>query len=220
MKVLAFNGSPKPRGNTAQALQVVLNELRMSGISVELIQLGGQKIYGCLGCRKCIEMKNKHCIRTDDDMNLYIDKMLEADGILIGTPVYTSNVTAEVKAFIDRACFVGKANDFMFRRKVGAPVVVATKGGATFAYSAINLMFGISQMITIGSIHWNMALGRDPGDIWKDEEGIRTFQVLGQNIAWLLQTLSKDSQKDTATKKDEQCSVLKDNDQNNEEVPL
>lgn len=190
MKVIAFNGSPKRQGNTAQALQIVLGELQAAGIETELIQLGGQKVLGCLGCRKCMETKNKHCIRTDDDVNLYIDKMLEADGIIIGTPVYTSNVTAEVKAFIDRVCFVGKANDFMFQKKVGAPVIVATKGGATFAYSAINLMFGISQMITIGSIHWNMALGRDPGDIWKDEEGIRTFHVLGKNMSWLLQKLN------------------------------
>lgn len=186
MKVIAFNGSPHPQGNTAQAIEIVFEELHKENIDTELIQLGGKKVFGCLGCRKCVELKNKHCIRTDDEMNDYIDKMVEADGIIIGSPVYTSNVTSEVKALIDRSNFVAKANDFMFRGKVGAPVVVATKAGATFAYSAINLMFGISQMITMGSIHWNLALGKMPGDIWNDEEGIRTFRVLGQNMAWLL----------------------------------
>lgn len=193
MKVVAFNGSPHPKGNTAQAIEIVLAELRKENIETEFIQLGGQKVFGCLGCRKCAEIKNKHCIRTDDDMNYYIDKMLEADGIIIGSPVYTSNVTSEVKALIDRCNFVAKANDFMFKGKVGAPVVVATKAGTVFAYSAINAMFGISQMITIGSIHWNLALGKMPGDIWKDEEGIRTFQVLGQNMAWLLKKLKAEN---------------------------
>lgn len=189
MKVVAFNGSPHPKGNTAQAIQVVLAALEKEGIETEVIQLGGKKVFGCLGCRKCWEIKNKHCIRTDDEINDYIDKMVEADGIIIGSPVYTSNVTSEVKALIDRSNFVAKANDFMFRGKVGAPVVVATKAGATFAYSAINLMFGISQMVTIGSIHWNLAIGKMPGDIWKDEEGIKTFQVLGQNMAWLMKQI-------------------------------
>lgn len=191
MKVIAFNGSPHREGNTALALNIVLQELDKEGIETEFIQLGGKTILGCLGCRRCAQLKNKHCIREDDELNSYIDKMLGADGIIIGSPVYTSNVTSEVKALIDRAGFVGKANDFMFRGKVGAPVVVATKAGATMAYSAINLMFGISQMITIGSIHWNLALGKMPGDIQKDEEGIRTFQVLGQNMAWLLKMIKQ-----------------------------
>lgn len=190
MKVIAFNGSPHPDGNTAQAVRIVVQELDKAGIETEIIQLGGKKIFGCLGCRKCAQIKNKQCIRTDDDVNILIDKMLEADGIIIGSPVYTSNVTSEVKALIDRSTFVGKANDFMFRGKVGAPVVVATKAGGTFAYAAINFMFGISQMITIGSIHWNLALGKMPGDILKDEEGVRTFRVLGQNMAWLLKKIN------------------------------
>lgn len=190
MKVIAFNGSPHPEGNTAQAIRIVLNEIEQAGLETEFIQLGGKPILGCLGCRQCAQNKNRRCIRTGDDLNLYIEKMLEADGIIIGSPVYTSNVTSEVKALIDRSNFVAKANDFMFKGKVGAPVVVATKAGATMAYSAINLMFNISQMITIGSIHWNLALGKMPGDIHKDEEGIRTFQVLGQNMSWLLKKLN------------------------------
>jgi len=195
VKVIAFNGSPHPNGNTGQALRIVTEEINKAGIETEIIQLGGTKIFGCLGCRKCAEIRNKHCIRTDDDLNAHIDKMLEADGIIIGSPVYTSNVTSETKALIDRSTFVGKANDFMFRGKIGVPVVVATKAGGTFAYAAINFMFGISQMITIGSIHWNLALGKMPGDILKDEEGVRTFQVLGQNVAWLLHRMrSNDSQ--------------------------
>lgn len=190
MKVIAFNGSPHPNGNTAHAIRIVLNEIQQAGIDTEFIQLGGRKILGCRGCRQCVKNKNKHCVITNDDLNLFIDKMLEADGIIIGSPVYTGNVTSEVKALIDRSTFVAKSNDFMFKGKVGAPVVVATKAGGTFAYAAINFMFGISQMVTIGSIHWNLALGKMPGDILKDEEGIKTFEVLGQNMVWLLNKLN------------------------------
>jgi multimeric flavodoxin WrbA len=191
MRAVAFNGSPHPNGNTAQAIRIVLKELNNNGIETELVQVGGRKIFGCLGCRKCAEMKNKQCIRADDEVNSFIDKMLKADGIIFGSPVYTSNVTSEIKALIDRSTFVGKANDFMFRGKVGAPVVVATKAGATFAYSAINFMFGISQMITIGSTHWNLALGKMPGDILKDEEGIESLRVLGKNMAWLIEKINR-----------------------------
>lgn len=188
-KILAFNGSPHINGNTSLALKTVTNELNKRGVETEIIQLGGKNIRPCLGCRKCWELKNKSCIINNDIVNELILKMDKADGFLMGSPVYTANVTAEMKAFIDRTNFVAKANDFMFKGKIGAPIVVATKSGANFAYAAINFMFGISEMITVGSTYWNTAFGKMPGDILNDEEGIESFVNLGKNIAELLQKI-------------------------------
>lgn len=187
MKVVAFNGSPRKNGNTAQSLEIVLAELRKEGIETEIIQLGGRKVFGCLACGKCWEMKNNRCIRQDDEINSFIQKMQEADGILIGSPTYFSNVSTEVKALIDRCGFVAKANGGdMLRGKVGAAVVAVRRAGATFTYSAINFFFGIAEMTIPGSSYWNMTLALDEGDVQKDEEGIQTFQTLGKNMAQLL----------------------------------
>ena len=189
MKVVAFNGSPRQEGNTAQAIRIVLAELEKEGIETELVQLGGQKVFGCLACRKCFEKQNNRCIREDDEMNTFIAKALQADGIIIGSPTYYSNVTSEVKAWIDRCGSVNRANGNPLKRKVGAAVVSVRRAGSNFVYSAINFFFGINQMIIPGSNYWNMTLARDPGDIQKDEDGIATFQTLGRNMAWLLKKI-------------------------------
>jgi multimeric flavodoxin WrbA len=185
-RILLFNGSPHREGNTAIALGKVAEVLNVRGIETQMIQLGGTSIKPCMGCRKCIELKNGQCVIQSDAVNGYIEALVEADGMIIGSPVYTSNVTAEVKAFIDRVNFVCKVNDFMLKGKVGAPVIVATKTGANVAYAAIQYMFGISQMIMVGSSYWNVAYGKLPGDILQDGEGIQSFIDLGENIADLL----------------------------------
>ena len=190
MKVVAFNGSPRAKGNTFQSLEIVLNELQKEGIATEIIQLGGRKVFGCLSCYKCAENKDKRCARQDDEMNTFIEKMLEADGIIIGSPVYFSNVSTEVKALIDRCGFVSKVNGDLLKGKVGAAVIAVRRAGATFTYSAINFFFGINQMIIPGSSYWNLGIGRNPGEVQNDEEGIRTFQTLGQNMAWLLKKVN------------------------------
>lgn len=191
MKVIALNGSPRKEGNTAQALQIVLAELAKEGIETELVQLGGRKVFGCLACRKCSELKNNRCVRQDDEMNTFIGKALQADGIIIGSPTYFSNVTSEVKAFIDRCGIVARANGNPLKGKVGAAVVSVRRAGSNFVYSAINFFFGITEMIVPGSNYWNVTVSRDPGDIQKDEEGIETFKTLGKNMAWLLKKLAK-----------------------------
>ncbi len=189
MKVVAFNGSPRKEGNTYQSLQVVMGELQKEGIETEVIQLGGKSIHGCIACYKCFKNKDKECSIKDDGVNDYIKKMMEADGIIIGSPVYFSNVTSEVKAFIDRAGLVARANDNLLRRKVGAGVVAVRRAGATFAFSAINFFFFIQEMIVPGSIYWNLAIGREPGEVQEDEEGMMTFKTLGQNMSWLLKKI-------------------------------
>lgn len=195
MKVVAFNGSPRVNGNTAQSIKMVFEELEQEGISTELIQLGGKKVYGCLACRRCWETKDNQCARKDDAMNTFIEAIKDADGIIIGSPTYSSNVSTEVKALIDRCGFVNKANDgALLRGKVGAAVVSVRRAGSNFTYAAINFFFGTAEMNIPGSSYWNMTLSLEPGDVKKDTEGIETFRVLGRNMARLLkQTRIKES---------------------------
>ena len=190
MKVVAFNGSPRKEGNTFQSLQVVMAELQKEGIETELIQVGGKALHGCTACYGCYKNKDRECVIKKDDLNSYVAKMIEADGIIIGSPVYFSNVTSEVKAFMDRAGLVARANDYLLDKKVGAAVLAVRRAGATFAFSAINFFFFIQQMIVPGSIYWNLAIGREPGEVQNDEEGILTFKALGQNMSWLLKKIN------------------------------
>jgi multimeric flavodoxin WrbA len=190
MKVVAFNGSPRKEGNTFHSLQVVMAELQKEGIETELIQVGGKTLHGCTACYGCYKNKDRECVIKKDDLNSYVAKMIEADGIIIGSPVYFSNVTSEVKAFMDRAGLVARANDYLFDKKVGAAVLAVRRAGATFAFSAINFFFFIQQMIVPGSIYWNLAIGREPGEVQNDEEGILTFKTLGQNMSWLLKKIN------------------------------
>ena len=188
MKVVALNGSPRKKGNTFHCIQTVLEELKKEGIKTELLQLGGSNIHGCRACYACFQKKNKRCIQKDA-FNSFFKKMLEAEGILIGSPTYFSNVSTEVKALIDRAGLVAIANDRILRRKVGAAVVAVRRAGATHVYSSINYFFGINHMIIPGSSYWNLGIGRNPGDVLKDKEGIATLRELGKNMAWLMKRL-------------------------------
>jgi len=189
MNVVAINGSARKNGNTAILLNRVLAELGKEGIQTELVQLAGCKIRGCIACYKCMEKKNKQCAVTDDVVNSLIAKMADADGILLGSPTYFSDVTAEMKALIDRAGFVGRANGNLYRRKVGAAVIAVRRGGEIHAFDTINHFFTIEEMIVIGSTYWNMGFGRDIGEVEKDEEGMATMTTLGQNMAWALKKL-------------------------------
>lgn len=192
MKVIAFNGSARKDGNTAILINYVFKELEAEGIATELVQLAGREIHGCRACFKCIEKKDGRCAVDDDYLNSCLEKMIEADGIILGSPTYFTDVTAEMKALIDRAGFVVRANDDLLRRKVGAAVVAVRRAGSIHVFDTINHFFLISQMIVPGSIYWNMGMGLRKGDVEKDEEGIRTMKVLGGNMAWLLKKLQGD----------------------------
>jgi multimeric flavodoxin WrbA len=189
MKVIAFNGSARKDGNTAILIKQVLSELEKEGIETELIQLAGTQIKGCIACSECKENQDQRCVVTTDSVNGYIAKMLEADGIVLGSPTYFADLTSELKALIERAGFVARANDDMFRRKVGAAVVAVRRAGALHAFDSINHFFLISQMIVPGSSYWNIGFGHAVGDVENDEEGMRTMTALGKNIAWLLKKL-------------------------------
>lgn len=189
MKVTAFNGSARKNGNTAILVHAVFEELRKEGIETELIQLAEKSVSGCIACYQCFENKDQHCAVDDDDVNELVDKMIHSDGIILASPTYFSDVTSEMKALIDRAGMTARANDEMFRRKVGAAVVVHRRGGAVHTFDTINHFFLISQMIIPGSDYWNFAVGRNIGEAEKDDEGIGTMKILGRNMAWLLKKL-------------------------------
>jgi multimeric flavodoxin WrbA len=186
LKVVAFNGSARKGGNTAILLRYVLKELEKQGVETELVELSGATIHGCLACRKCSTRKDGRCSQTDDMGNFCIDKMAEADGIILGSPTYVADVTPTIKALMDRACLVSKANGGMFRHKIGAAVVAVRRAGAIHAFDALNHFFLINEMIVPGSSYWNIGIGLEAGDVEKDAEAIRTMEVLGQNMAWLL----------------------------------
>ncbi len=189
MRVIAFNGSPRKGGNTEILLNYVLNELKNEGIDTELIQVGGKPIHGCTACHTCFQKKNRRCVIENDMINDCIAKIADADGILLGSPVYFADITPEMKAFIDRVGFVGVANNDLYKRKVGAAVIAVRRGGAMHAFDSINHFFLHRQMIVPGSSYWNIGIGREKGDVEKDEEGIRTMKILGQNMAWLLKKI-------------------------------
>jgi multimeric flavodoxin WrbA len=189
MKVVAFNGSPRKNGNTSLLIQEVFREFEKEGIETEVIQIGNKSVHGCTGCMKCKEVKDGRCHIKNDLLNLCIEKMVEADGIIIGSPVYFADVTTEVKALIDVAGYATRSGGHLLKRKIGAAVIAVRRGGALHAFETINNFFLINQMIVPGSSYWNFAIGRDPGDVLNDEEGIKTMKELGQNMSWLLRKI-------------------------------
>jgi len=189
MKVIAFNGSARKDGNTAILIRHVLSELEKEGVETEMVQLSGVKIHGCLACRTCFSNKDRRCSQKGDKGNEYIQKMEAADGIILGSPTYVADISPEIKALIDRACMVARANDNMFRRKLGAAIVAVRRAGAIHAFDALNHFFLIAEMIVPGSSYWNIGIGWEKGEVENDAEGIQTMKTLGQNMAWLLKKI-------------------------------
>jgi len=189
MKVVAFNGSARKDGNTAILIKHVLAVLEKEGIETELIQLAGETIHGCNACRTCCETKNERCVIEDDKINEYMQKMKKADGIILGSPTYFAMMTPEMKALIDRAGYVSKANRHLFKRKIGAAVVAVRRAGGMPTFDGINHFFLINQMIVPGSSYWNIGIGGKKGDVESDEEGIKTMEDLGKNMAWVIKKL-------------------------------
>ena len=189
MKVVAFNGSARKDGNTAILLNLVLDELKKEGIETELIQLAGEILSGCIACYRCAENKDQKCAIMNDRVNEYIAKMHQAQGILLGSPTYISDMTVDMKALIERSTIVSRSNGDLLRRKVGAAVIAVRRAGSTHVLSSMNYFFLINQMMIPGSSYWNMGIGRNPGEVKNDAEGVQTMRTLGQNMAWLLKRI-------------------------------
>lgn len=190
MKVLGINGSAREDGNTAILIWKVFEELEAAGIETELVQFSGQVIEPCKACWACGGQKN--CVHRKDMFRDVFEKMAEADGILLGSPVYSANVSSNMQAFLERAAVVGDMNPGLFTHKVGAAVAAARRGGALQAVDAMNHFFLNHEMYVVGSVYWNMVYGQMPGDVTKDEEGIANMKNLGQNMAFLLKALKQE----------------------------
>jgi multimeric flavodoxin WrbA len=192
MKVLAINGSARKDGNTAILLNLVLGEVQAENIETEMIQLAGERISGCIACYQCMKTKDHRCAVQTDRVNDYLEKMREAEGILMGSPTYIADVTASLKAILERATIVCRANGGdMFKRKAGASIVAVRRAGAIQAFNGMNAFFLINQMIVVGSSYWNVGIGRNAGEVNSDQEGVQTMKALGQNMAWVLKKINR-----------------------------
>jgi multimeric flavodoxin WrbA len=195
MKVLGINCSPRKGGNTEILINEVFKVLEKEGIKTELIQIGGKDVNGCVACMKCRKKADGKCHKKNDLLNECIEKMKKADGIIIGSPVYFADLTSEAKALIDVAGYALRGEGSPLKRKVGAAVIAVRRAGAIHAFDSINHFFLINEMIIPGSSYWNLAIGREKGDVLKDDEGMRTMKVLGENMAWLLEKTKDKSKK-------------------------
>jgi multimeric flavodoxin WrbA len=185
MKVLAINGSPRKNGNTHKLIQHVFEPLIAGGFNSEVIQIGGLSIHGCKACMRCKETKNLKCSTQTDVMNDIIQKVYNADILLLASPTYFADITSEMKAFIDRLGYVSNANGRFLEKKIGSPIVAVRRGGAIHAFDSMMHFIHIQGMISIGSTYWNMGIGRNPGEVEQDEEGVRNMRNLGQSLLWL-----------------------------------
>lgn len=186
MKVVAFNGSPHKEGNTYHAIKIVADELEKEGIETEIIHVGNSVIRGCIACGYCSKNKNEKCVTDDDGVNEWIQKMKEADGIILGSPVHYSSIGATMTAFLDRAFYVAGSNNGLFRHKVGAAVVAVRRSGGVATFGQLNNYINYSEMLMPTSNYWNVIHGTRPGEAVQDEEGVQIMRLLGQNMAWLM----------------------------------
>lgn len=189
MKVVAINGSPKSNGNTYEAIRAVAKELEKENIEVEVIHIGNKVVRGCLACNGCAKNKNERCVIQNDEVNEWIQKMKDADGIILGSPVYYSAIAGTMKAFLDRAFYVASSNGGMFRHKVGASVVAVRRSGGIPVFDQLNNYINYSEMVMPTSNYWNVVYGTAPGEASKDEEGMQIMRVLGKNMAWIMKLI-------------------------------
>ena len=180
MKVIAINGSPKPKGNTYLSLKTVCDELETQNIETEIIHIGHKDLKGCIGCNRC---KDGQCVYNDDSMKEIVNKILAADGLLLGSPVYYSAIAGTMKCFLDRLFY---ASHSKMRLKVGAGIVVCRRSGGVETFDQLSHYFLISEMMMAPSYYWNVIHGGAPGEISQDEEGMSILKNLGNNMGWML----------------------------------
>lgn len=184
MKVLAINGSARKNGNTDILMNRILEKLEDAGIETEKIQLAGKIIEPCKACFACGGKKN--CVHQKDCFREVFEKMTETDGIILGSPVYSANISATMQAVLERAAVVCDMNPGLLTHKIGVSVAAARRGGALNAIDTMNHFFLNHEMFVVGSTYWNMAYGQMPGDVAYDEEALANMDNLAENMIWLL----------------------------------
>lgn len=205
MKVLLINGSPKAAGCTYTALKAVADELEKNDIEAEIVHVGTSAVRGCMGCGMCAKNGDKECIYTDDNVNMIIKKMQEADGVVIGSPVHYAAASGALTSTLDRAFYAGGS----MAHKLGASVVSCRRGGASAAFDQLNKYFTIAQMPIVSSNYWNQVHGNTPEEVLQDKEGIQTMQVLARNMAWMLKCI--DAGNKAGVQKPEAVAKIKTN---------
>lgn len=186
MKVLLINGSPRMAGNTARALQEAAAALEAEGVEAEVAWIGNKEIRGCIACGICGKKGDHRCVFDADPCNEFIQKAAEADGLIVGSPVYYAGAAGSLIALLDRMFYAGGS---LLRFKPAAGVAVARRAGAIEAADQINKYFQINSMPVVGSSYWNIIFGRTPGDVEGDGEGLHTMRTLGRNMAWLMRCI-------------------------------
>lgn len=189
MYIVAFNGSARPEGNTNYYIERTLEPLRTAGHECEKINLAGKIARGCTACLSCREENPGKCVYDDDIVNECIQKMTKASAIIMASPTYFGDLTAEIKALIDRTGYVARGGNNFFSRKVGAAIATARRAGHMHTLGSLNQFFLINDMVVAGSSYWNVGIARAVGDAENDAEGITTMNRLGENISWLLEKL-------------------------------
>ncbi len=190
MKVLGISGSPRLGGNTDILIRTGLEVLEAQGIETDFVSLADQPIKPCMACGGCAKAEEICCVQEDAAFEGMVERFIEADGVLIGSPVYFGSATPQTMSLLDRIGYVSRCNGSFLRRKVGAAVVVARRAGQNFTFAQLNYFFLISEMIVPGSTYWNIAFGREKGEVSGDTEGIETVKNVAANMAWLMRKLA------------------------------
>ena len=190
MRVVAINGSPRIGGNTSSLVEMVFEPMREAGIECVQLQIAGKTVSGCTACGQCYRKADGRCHGRNDYVNEIIDELADVDGIILASPVYFADVSGDMKCVIDRVGYVSRANGSTLARKPAASLVAVRRAGAIHALDTMNHFFLIGEMIVVGSSYWNIGVGRNPGDVLQDEEGVRTMRRLGENMAWALSKLA------------------------------
>ena len=189
MKVVGISGSSRMNGNTIIIIKTIFEELSKVGIETELIQLADIDIQPCRACFACRGKRN--CVFKNDGFSDVFNRVVEADGIILGSPVYSADVSSKMKAFLDRGGVIVATNPGLLKHKVGASVAAVRRAGGMTAVDTMNHFMLNKEMIVVGSTYWNMVYGREIGDVMNDEEGMANMRNLGQNMAWLINNLKK-----------------------------
>ena len=189
MKVIAFNGSPHKMGNTASALELAKEQFESAGIEFEIFHVGTKPVAGCMGCGMCFKNKNEECIIKGDSVNEAIQKVKDADGVILASPVHYSGIAGNMKSFLDRLYYTCGANGNMMRHKVGSSLVAVKRSGGTATFDQLNHYLLISEMIVPASNYWNVIHGAAPGEIKEDGEGVQILNVMCENMIWILRSL-------------------------------
>ncbi len=198
MKVVGINGSSRKDGNTAILIKTIFEKLHENGIETELIQLPDVTIDLCKMCEggKCLAcMEKRVCVFTHDDFHIIFEKIKEANGLILGSPVYGADISAKMKVFIDRLGIASLGNPDVLKRKPGAAVSAVRRAGGMTTVDTLNHFMLFREMIIVGSTYWNMVYGKDVGDVLNDSEGMANMRNIGENMAWLLKNLHAEQEK-------------------------